>query len=465
MNHWGRCTRLWAGLVSLYFTMSFSAFAQMSESMAGSSKPKITYIDNGDGSMTAIVDNGTSSDSNTTDRADGVKTAARQLVAVTPGAERALELATEKGLPALSEAEFTQWLGKAGGSLEADPAALKKVLSDIANEGIELKPSDIRRLVKQSPNGVVDGQSLQQWRDGKLPQYEPPGSRGRETPDCPGLVYGAGKREICLPLGVLSFADKAKSFMPGDKPSQMPFDKPERALGEPNYRNTDVADFISLGCNGELIVEFVDNVLVDVNGVDLYIFEVGPKVEATQLAISVDGSQWLDVGVIEGARSDVDIAGKVEPGERFRYVKLTNIGNACGGRHSGADIDAIAAVGAEIRLSIDSALLFDSGQATLKPEANSALQALANQLADLGDNLSVTVEGHTDDVGGDAANQRLSEARARAVWDALSNLLKKPIKAVQIKGFGEHRPIADNATEEGRASNRRVDLLIRPQGR
>src|SRR5690606_30130717 len=119
----------------------------------------------------------------------------------------------------------------------------------------------------------------------------------------------------------------------------------------------------------------------------------------------------------------------------------------------------------EIRLSLDSALLFDSGKYQLKPEALAALDELATKVDAFGPDIRVTVEGHTDSVGSDAANKQLSENRARSVWDYLATKLKVPASSVKILGYGESRPIADNETEEGRQQNRRVDLLIAPRGR
>jgi OmpA-OmpF porin, OOP family len=281
--------------------------------------------------------------------------------------------------------------------------------------------------------------------------------------DCPGKWYGAGKKRICLPLGAASFADKVISFTPGAKPSQAPFDNPASALGEPDYKSTNSPEFISLGCDGTLVLEFVDNVLVDIDGIDLYVFEVGPYVEETELAISMDGRTWREVGRIEGSRASVDIASVAKPDERFRFVRLSNVSKkGCGGKHSGADIDAVAAVGAQLRLSFDAAVLFDVGQADLKPQAQAQISAAAAQLKAMGSDIRVTVEGHTDSTGSNADNLRLSEARAQAVWARLSSDVKLPASAVTIRGLGESRPVATNDTDEGRALNRRVEVLVAP---
>jgi OOP family OmpA-OmpF porin len=72
---------------------------------------------------------------------------------------------------------------------------------------------------------------------------------------------------------------------------------------------------------------------------------------------------------------------------------------------------------------------------------------------------AIGVVGHTDDVGEDAYNQRLSEARARAVRDQLLTALPPGIE-VRAGRKGETQPVADNATDSGRAANRRVEINV-----
>lgn len=389
------------------------------------------------------------------------------LVAATPGAQKALDLARRGPVMELTGPTLHHLVESMGGSFTMTKEELDALLKAQTDGRFTATNAELNALIKGAgPDGITEEDIrllLPKTADAPPPKIDrdAPG-KGRETDDCPGLVYGSGKREICLPLGALSFADRAVSFKPGDKSSKAPFDFPENATGEPNYRNTYSADFISLGCNGELITQFTDNILVDVDGIDLYIFEIGPVVEKTQLAISADGENWIEVGEIEGARSDVDIGPFVNKGDKFPFVRLTNASNACGGNHAGADIDAIAAVGAEIRLSLDSALLFDVGKFEIKPEAEAALSDLAAQLENYGADIRVTVEGHTDSTGSAASNQTLSENRAKSVWANLSGKMSAVPEDVTIKGYGASRPVADNATEEGRAENRRVDILILP---
>ena len=87
------------------------------------------------------------------------------------------------------------------------------------------------------------------------------------------------------------------------------------------------------------------------------------------------------------------------------------------------------------------------------------IQNLADFMKQYGQT-STVVEGHTDSVGTDAYNQRLSERRANAVRDVLVNQHGLDASRVDAVGYGESRPVADNSTEEGRAINRRVEAEV-----
>jgi outer membrane protein OmpA-like peptidoglycan-associated protein len=103
-------------------------------------------------------------------------------------------------------------------------------------------------------------------------------------------------------------------------------------------------------------------------------------------------------------------------------------------------------------------VLFDTGSATLKPGAREKLARVAGILAAHPD-LKIEIEGHTDSVGGEDYNQRLSERRAESVRAYLVQQ-KIPPAAVDAEGFGESRPVASNATTAGRQQNRRVELVV-----
>jgi OOP family OmpA-OmpF porin len=101
---------------------------------------------------------------------------------------------------------------------------------------------------------------------------------------------------------------------------------------------------------------------------------------------------------------------------------------------------------------------FDFGKSALKPEAKAKLDDLVAKTA--GVNLEVIIAvGHTDNVGSDAANQKLSVARAEAVK---AYLVSKNVEKnrVYTEGKGEKQPVADNKTAEGRAKNRRVEIEV-----
>ena len=101
-------------------------------------------------------------------------------------------------------------------------------------------------------------------------------------------------------------------------------------------------------------------------------------------------------------------------------------------------------------------VLFDFNKSTLQPASDPVLQQILDLLKKT-PALKIEVQGHTDNVGGDAYNQTLSAARARAI---VTWLTQHGIAAARLtaKGFGKTRPIADNATDAGRAKNRRVEI-------
>lgn len=103
-------------------------------------------------------------------------------------------------------------------------------------------------------------------------------------------------------------------------------------------------------------------------------------------------------------------------------------------------------------------VLFDTGQSTLKPGAMTTIDRLATFLRDSPER-GVTIEGHTDSVGDDAFNQRLSENRADSVKAAL---ITRGIDAARVNalGKGESSPVAGNDNAAGRQQNRRVEIII-----
>jgi chemotaxis protein MotB len=115
----------------------------------------------------------------------------------------------------------------------------------------------------------------------------------------------------------------------------------------------------------------------------------------------------------------------------------------------------------ELVLRLPESVLFDTGEARVKDTSTSTLKIIAPELRDR--SVDVRVEGHTDNVpiskGRFRSNWELSTTRAIAVMLVLS-AEGIPDSRVSVAGYGEFRPVAPNATEDGRKQNRRVDLVI-----
>ena len=103
-------------------------------------------------------------------------------------------------------------------------------------------------------------------------------------------------------------------------------------------------------------------------------------------------------------------------------------------------------------------VLFDTGKYSLRPLAREKLAKVAGIVSGH-PGLRLDVEGHTDSVGGDEYNQRLSEQRGGAVRDYLTQA-GMAASSVTAKGLGETQPVASNDSAKGRQQNRRVELVI-----
>ena len=181
----------------------------------------------------------------------------------------------------------------------------------------------------------------------------------------------------------------------------------------------------------------------------------GPDIERDGGRYDYFGAYRLDVGgrpaihvnvaaaaTGDGARSDVLIV-DVEGMEQVYAVNA----------------DALyAALEASGRVQLDG-VQFETGRATLKPESIAALTE-ARDLMLARPDLRLGIEGHTDDVGAAAANQTLSLQRAEAV---MAWLVGNGVDSARLSaaGFGDTRPLANNADDAGRARNRRVELVRR----
>jgi len=172
---------------------------------------------------------------------------------------------------------------------------------------------------------------------------------------------------------------------------------------------------------------------------------------ATGAAASKRNAKGAGIGALVGALAGAGIGHYLENKER-----------------AAQELDAIPDANVEIEgdsvvVTFAGEVMFDSGSRNLSPGALSRLDsapATINRYPDA----DVIVKGHTDSQGPEDANMRLSEDRAVMVKNHLV-LKNVDVRRITTLGFGESQPMATNATPEGRAMNRRVEIELRPQQR
>ncbi len=270
--------------------------------------------------------------------------------------------------------------------------------------------------------------------------------------------------KVKLPLGDLSFVDKVIEYKTGNPAPIAANSNPEDAIGIPNFNQLEVTGFVSLGSGGELLLAFTDNALVNIDGPDLYIFEMGKYVEETYLYVSKDARKWVNVGKISGGNALVDIGDSTKIGEIFTYIKLVDAKTTTKDKQwPGADIDAVAAIGSAKQLSLNALYLFNTNEAKIKPAAKTDLDKIVSELK-ANPNYDVVINGHTDSTGNKKLNQKLSLDRANSIKSYI--LTKAPALKTKIKfqtnGYAEEYPVATNDTPEGREKNRRVEVFFIP---
>lgn len=156
---------------------------------------------------------------------------------------------------------------------------------------------------------------------------------------------------IEFPGGAVSFADRVISYQPGTGGVGNGYDAAEKTLGTPDYLLTPTGSvaYTSLGSGGSLVLKFTDNSLTTsgTSAADLWIFEIG-GFEATEVFISGNGINWINVGTTTSAMRGIDIdafaSSGVLPGSRYAFVKLIDLTIGSKGYTAGADIDAVGAI-------------------------------------------------------------------------------------------------------------------------
>jgi hypothetical protein len=147
---------------------------------------------------------------------------------------------------------------------------------------------------------------------------------------------------ITIPGGAASCAVRVVSFTHGTPWTSDPRAMdPIKILGEPDYDPVADINFVTLGYDGVIVLEF-GVYFTDGPGNDIYVFEIGPDVEATRVEISADLTTWIHVGDADGSLSGVDFEGKIPAGGKYKYVRLTDLRSAPPSPWTGADIDAVA---------------------------------------------------------------------------------------------------------------------------
>ncbi len=177
------------------------------------------------------------------------------------------------------------------------------------------------------------------------------------------------------------------------------------------------------------------------------------------------------LGGLLGAAAGVAVSGD---GDEFKGALLGGALGAATGAAIGSDLDRQAAelrgslssnisvtnMGDYLVVNMPQDLLFATDSAYLSGNLVGDLRAVANSLMKY-PNSNIEVIGHTDNVGGAAYNQDLSQRRAVAVAEVLRNS-GVPSGRIATYGRGEDAPVASNQTDYGRAQNRRVEIIIRP---
>jgi outer membrane protein OmpA-like peptidoglycan-associated protein len=158
--------------------------------------------------------------------------------------------------------------------------------------------------------------------------------------------------------------------------------------------------------------------------------------------------------VLKAKRNGVEIWTQVEtrpgtPAYFLHIVERETMQQVITADAMGAEIDKAGFVALDIH--------FATAKAEILPESRPVIDQVADMLKKR-PTLRVAVEGHTDNTGSPAANKSLSASRAKAVADALT---ASGIAATRLRtaGYGQERPVADNRVEEGRAKNRRVEIV------
>lgn len=169
------------------------------------------------------------------------------------------------------------------------------------------------------------------------------------------------------------------------------------------------------------------------------------------------------VGALGGAAVGSQVADKSSVGARNGAL-LGGLVGALGGNVYANQIKATEQPDGSVKMDIPGSIMFATDSSALAPDFRSTLDAVGRTMARYcGVNAEIT--GHTDSTGSLAHNQELSLRRAESTQVYLQGVLRNAgvsDRTLTIRGLGPSQPVADNATEAGRAQNRRVEILLQP---
>ncbi len=185
----------------------------------------------------------------------------------------------------------------------------------------------------------------------------------------------------------------------------------------------------------------------------LYVFNIQPESEAKTIFMS--GFDKDNPQAVREKAADKVIQKFNEEDVAKRLAEELNKANL-------KDLADVQITEKQIKVNIAAPVLFASGKAELSRASAEVLGAVARVISRLPND--IIVEGHTDNIpvksGGYATNWELSAARANAVVDLLARKCGLPQERLVAAAYGEHRPAASNDTPEGRARNRRIEIIV-----